>query len=333
MKKNILPSIVCTYCKGQLALKEFNRTTKTEISYAVLSCSKCGAWFPIEDGIANFLPEHLSNRTKREEFARKWEIKETTRSSRIDQSSESEKRKQIDFFNADTEEYDENMESTPFWKANDWNCLKNWLPKTSSEELILDLGCGTGRASLPFAKQGSTVIGLDISEEMVKKARDKSFAQGLQEHTDYLVGDAENPPFTSRSFNVVIAFGVLHHVPKPQDVLKEISRLMKPGGYYFGHENNQTILRPLFDLTMKISKLWDEEAGNHPLISTKNLKKWSKEANMKVNYKTSVFLPPHLFNLVGESNAKKLISISDSIAQLIPFLKDQGGVLIIEGRN
>ena len=315
MKKATLTVTVCSYCKNQLLLEEFNsdRNSDLTLTDGVLSCTQCDAWFPVAEGIANFLPEHLANKTKRSEFLKKWGFNPRTRTSNMDQSSESDKRKQIDFFNADTDEYDENMESTPFWKANDWNCLKNWLPKTKSEDLILDIGCGTGRASLAFAQKGSTVVGLDISEEMVKKARDKSRDLSLQDQTDYLVGDAENPPFANNSFDAVIAFGVLHHVPRPQDLLREISRLLKPDGYYFGHENNKTMLRPLFDLAMKISKLWDEEAGNHPLISQKELDQWSKCAGMEVKSKTSVFLPPHIFNFVGESNAKRLISFSDKL--------------------
>ena len=44
--------------------------------------------------------------------------------------SSKDKKLQIDFFDADTHIYDENMENTPFWKANDWNCSKGMVTKS-----------------------------------------------------------------------------------------------------------------------------------------------------------------------------------------------------------
>ena len=89
-------------------------------------------------------------------------------------------------------------------------------------------------------------------------------------------------------------------------MLNEMSNVLKDKGLYFGHENNKTILRPFFDLLMRFSRLWIEEAGNHPLISSSELKKWTKNVGIEVSVKSSVFFPPHLFNLVGFSGAKKI---------------------------
>ena len=72
------------------------------------------------------------------------------------------------------------MENTPFWRANDWNCLKDWLPEITKNQILLDVGCGTGRASIPFAQNGVKVIGLDISEQMVVRAKNKSKKMGLK---------------------------------------------------------------------------------------------------------------------------------------------------------
>ena len=49
--------------------------------------------------------------------------------------------------------------------------------------------------------------------------------------------------------------------------------------------------------------------------------------------KSSVFFPPHLYNLLGDEKAKKLISFSDNLLNRIPFVRDMGGILIIQGKK
>jgi ubiquinone biosynthesis O-methyltransferase len=197
----------------------------------------------------------------------------------------------------------------------------------------LDVGCGSGRASIPFARNGVKVIGLDISEQMVLRAKEKSKKQGLTDYIDYIIGDSENLPFKNNSFDAVIAFGVLYHVPTPQKMLDQMSKVLKREGIYFGHENNKTILRPIFDFLMCISRLWVEEAGNHPLISKSELKNWANKVDLDIKIKSSVFFPPHLYNLLGFENAKKFIAFSDKILNRIQLTKNMGGVLIIQGKK
>jgi hypothetical protein len=84
---------------------------------------------------------------------------------------------------------------------------------------------------------------------------------------------------------------------------------------------------------MKISRLWIEEAGNHPLIAKSELTQWAKLVDLDVKIKSSVFFPPHLYNLLGDRNAKKLISFSDNFLNRIPFVKNMGGILIIQGKK
>ena len=112
-----------------------------------------------------------------------------------------------------------------------------------------------------------------------------------------------------------------------------MSKVLKSGGIYFGHENNKTILRPIFDFLMCISRLWIEEAGNHPLISKAELTNWANKVDFDIKINSSVFFPPHLYNLLGFENSKKLIAFSDKILNRIPFVKNMGGILIIQGKK
>ena len=333
MNKETLDLFACDQCFGDFYIKECEIDSKNSILEGIIICKKCNLWYPIYDGIANFLPPHLANKTRRHSFKEKWQINFEETTAPTDCDSSKDKKLQIDFFDADTHIYDDNMENTPFWKANDWNCLKDWIPKLGEGDLLLDVGCGSGRASIPFARNGVKVIGLDISEQMVLRAKCKSEKLGIKDHVDYVVGDSENLPFRQNSFDAVLAFGVLHHVPTPQKMLQQMSKVLKNDGLYFGHENNKTILRPLFDIMMKISRLWIEEAGNHPLIAKSELTHWAKQVNLDVKIKSSVFFPPHLYNLLGDKNAKRLITISDNLLNRIPCVKNMGGILIIQGKK
>ena len=333
MNKEILDLFACDKCSNNFHIEVYENNSENSISEGIIRCKLCNLWYPIYDGIANFLPPHLADKSRRDSFREKWQINFVEGVTPTDCDFSKDKKLQIDFFDADTHIYDENMENTPFWKANDWNCLKEWLPKLGKDDLLLDLGCGSGRASLPFAQNGVKVIGLDISEQMVLRAKRKSEKLGIKDHVDYVVGDSENLPFRQNSFDAVLAFGVLHHVPTPQKMLQQMSKVLKNGGIYFGHENNKTILRPIFDFLMCISRLWLEEAGNHPLISKSELSNWANKVSLDVEIKSSVFCPPHLYNLLGDEKAKKLISFSDNLLNRIPFVRDMGGILIIQGKK
>jgi len=333
MNKETLDLFACDKCLNEFHIEVYAKDSEKSISEGIIRCKLCNLWYPIYDGVANFLPAHLADKSRRDSFRKKWQINFEDKTAPTDCDFSKDKKLQIDFFDADTHIYDENMENTPFWKANDWNCLKEWLPKLGKDDLLLDLGCGSGRASLPFAQNGVKVIGLDISEQMVLRAKRKSEKLGIKDHVDYVVGDSENLPFRQNSFDAVLAFGVLHHVPTPQKMLQQMSKVLKNGGIYFGHENNKTILRPIFDFIMCISRLWVEEAGNHPLISKSELTIWANKVYLDVKIKSSVFFPPHLYNLLGYENAKKLIAFSDNLLNRIPLVKNMGGILIIQGKK
>jgi ubiquinone/menaquinone biosynthesis C-methylase UbiE len=93
---------------------------------------------------------------------------------------------------------------------------------------LLEIGCGLGTDSLQFARGGAHVTALDLTPESVALA-EKHFALRGQKGT-FVVGDAENLPFPDNSFDVVYSFGVLHHTPDTPKAIREVYRVLKPGG-------------------------------------------------------------------------------------------------------
>lgn len=237
-------------------------------------------------------------------------------------------KEQADFFS----QHDYDFVKSPFWRANDQNALSQFAKIIKSGWLIADIGCGPGRASLPLKDCGAEIIGFDVAHGLVKRAIEETAKQNLKDRYFYFVADAENIPLKSNILDAVLIYGVLHHVNDPLKPLKESHRLLKPQGFYFGHENNKTIFRRIFDFLMHLKKIWNEDAGTHPLFLIAELKELGQKAGLSLAIETSVFLPPHLFNLLGKLSTP-VLRVTDAIFSKIPFFKNQGGVLIIIGRK
>lgn len=94
---------------------------------------------------------------------------------------------------------------------------------------ILEVGVGTG-LSLPSYSSASRVVGIDISEPMLDKARHRVTSQRLAHVERIATGDAENLDFPDESFDVVVAQYVVTAVPNPERALDEFVRVLRPGG-------------------------------------------------------------------------------------------------------
>ena len=94
---------------------------------------------------------------------------------------------------------------------------------------ILEVGVGTG-LSLPHYSNGCRLCGVDISEPMLRKARDRVAELGLSNVEGLWVMDAEHLSFADESFDVVVAQYVITTVPNPEATLDEFARVLKPGG-------------------------------------------------------------------------------------------------------
>jgi SAM-dependent methyltransferase len=107
---------------------------------------------------------------------------------------------------------------------------------------VLDLGCGNGASSRVLARQGARVTSVDISPSLVARAQEREARQPLG--ITYLVGDATHlPTLAQESFARVIANTVLMDAADGAALLREVGRLLRPGGRFVA-----SLLHPCFEV-------------------------------------------------------------------------------------
>jgi phosphatidylethanolamine/phosphatidyl-N-methylethanolamine N-methyltransferase len=94
---------------------------------------------------------------------------------------------------------------------------------------VLEVGVGTG-LSLPEYRRGLEIVGIDLSPEMLDKAREKIDEEGLSNVTGLHEMDASELTFPTASFDTVVAMYVMTVVPDPEKVMRELARVCKVGG-------------------------------------------------------------------------------------------------------
>jgi 2-polyprenyl-3-methyl-5-hydroxy-6-metoxy-1,4-benzoquinol methylase len=132
---------------------------------------------------------------------------------------------------------------------------------------ILDIGCGTGRHSIELTKRGYHITGIDLSESLLKRAREKAFEQNLQ--IDFQKQDARHLPFAGE-FDLVImlcegAFPLMETDEMNFMILKNAAKALKKNGKLIF-----TTLNGLFPLFHSVKDFLDQATGEGNAINTDN---------------------------------------------------------------
>ena len=112
--------------------------------------------------------------------------------------------------------------------------LPTQFAKIKKGDVVVDLGSGAGNdAFIARHETGETgkVIGIDFTPAMIEKARRNNDVRGFN-NVEFRQGDIENMPLTSNVADVVVSNCVLNLVPDKEAVIKEIFRVLKPGGHF-----------------------------------------------------------------------------------------------------
>jgi ubiquinone/menaquinone biosynthesis C-methylase UbiE len=157
-------------------------------------CRTCGRKGTAFDGVLDFVPEQALSERDREELA--------AQANAVDKYYENEEKLSC------------------HWDRSSADDLTRMVEPHG--KLVLDLGCGTASAGAAFVRAGAMVLGCDLSRSCLAVARTR---------LDGVVrADAKELPFRDACFDVVVARGALHHMAEPELAVREVRRVLKPGG-------------------------------------------------------------------------------------------------------
>ena len=135
--------------------------------------------------------------------------------------------------------------------------LKNLVPGRLSwmdrqidwqDQQVLDLGCAGGFMAEALDERGAVVTGIDPAEEAIAAAR--AHAEQTGRKISYDVGVGENLPYPDHRFDAVVCVDVLEHVQDLQQVIREIARVLRPGGLFLFDTINRNPLSRLATITV-----------------------------------------------------------------------------------
>lgn len=112
--------------------------------------------------------------------------------------------------------------------AETWERLLAGLISGAPGRRAIDMGTGTGQLALYLARLGFSVTGIDISERMIEKARERADRFNLD--IDFQLQDAENLLFRDSTFDVIVSRNLLWTLPDPGKAFKEWRRVLKSAG-------------------------------------------------------------------------------------------------------
>lgn len=328
MKASLIDFVCCSVCGNSDFQTDVYSQENEHILEGRLFCLRCRNWFRIEGGLLDLLPLHLRRRALYEAFITKYGI----RDGFLSKSTQSCQNDQINFFTTNSKKYDHEITQSPYFSALDKVVFDPWMRQNLKiGSLVLEVGCGTGRQSMPMASHGARVIGVDVSEEMLYQAQKRAKLEKVETMTDFIVADAEALPLKNSAFDACVMIGALHHVDHPAIVISQAASKLKPRAAFFSYDPHKSPARFIFDFLMRIRKLYEEEARQEPLLKERDLIRWLATSRIKANTRISTFLPPHFFYGFHPAINRRLLFHTDRILNAIPFLRKLGGMVIVCG--
>jgi 2-polyprenyl-3-methyl-5-hydroxy-6-metoxy-1,4-benzoquinol methylase len=148
----------------------------------------------------------------------------------------SKRRQAMSTTNPEMESLKSRLKAT--WMTGDYGQVAKHI-ETGAEEFIarlelepglrvLDVACGSGNLSVPAARAGATVTGVDIATNLLEQARARAASEGLTIQFDE--GDAENLLYDDAAFDVVLSMFGAMFAPRPELVASEMTRVCRSGG-------------------------------------------------------------------------------------------------------
>lgn len=136
--------------------------------------------------------------------------------------------KSEDFWDSASANYDKTEGQFEYIHQKSRELAKTHLSKL---DRVLDYGCGTGTTACALAGHVSEIEGIDISGMMIEIAKEKAAADSIK-NIEFSQADIFDERFEKGSYDVILAFNMLHTVSEPSKVVAQIYQLLKPSGVF-----------------------------------------------------------------------------------------------------
>jgi ubiquinone/menaquinone biosynthesis C-methylase UbiE len=127
--------------------------------------------------------------------------------------------------------------------------ISDFLDVWNRRSPILDIGTGTAQIPIEFCRQSASgsILGIDAAESMLSIGRDNVAAAQFQDRIRLELQDAKKLSYPDRTFHAIMSNSIIHHIPEPESVFREIARLASAGATIFVRD----LMRPLDEHTLQ----------------------------------------------------------------------------------
>jgi ubiquinone/menaquinone biosynthesis C-methylase UbiE len=162
-------------------------------------------------------------------------------------------------------------------KGTDLKLLPDWLD-LKTDSIVLDIATGGGHVAKTLAPFAAHVFATDMTYSMLETA--KRHIEQFASNVSYVLADAESLPFLENTFDAVTCRIAPHHFPHPDTFVKEVARVLKPGGKFLLIDNIAPEDKVLDDFVNRLEKLRDDSHVRS--YSVNEWTEWLKQANLYV---------------------------------------------------
>lgn len=162
-------------------------------------------------------------------------------------------------------------------KGLDLTLLEDWL-EVNSTSIVLDIATGGGHVVKALAPHVAKVVATDLTYEMLETA--KSHLDSYASNIFYVLADAESLPFLENTFDAVTCRIAAHHFPNPNLFIKEVSRVLKPGGKFILIDNIAQEEKELDVFVNQLEKLRDNSHVRS--YSVREWTTWFEQADLSI---------------------------------------------------
>jgi ubiquinone/menaquinone biosynthesis C-methylase UbiE len=218
---------------------------------------------------------------------------------------------------------------------------------------VLEIGFGAGRTAIALAERGFVVTGVDTGERMLEVATQRVARAGLEERVELALGDAEQLEAEDKSFDLVLALGVMPWLDNPARGAREMGRVTRAGGHVIASVNNRRqlnrlldprlhpVVEPIKQLALQVARRGGRELRPTRRIprpdSRRQFERWLRAAGLEPQ--RSATLGFGEFSLLGHPLASQETSIRlherlQARADAgVPVLRSSGAQMLVQSRK